>query len=90
MRPLKDWMELKRYDKPSSLLVPDSAEGKVSDSDVFEILAKGPDVPETLNVGDMVQPCGMGSVIQLPKPNGEMTYVGRADDVAFIIEKGDL
>jgi hypothetical protein len=49
----------------------------------------GPAVGDRVKVGQRLLFYGMATVMALKLPGGKKTWVGKASDVAFILEKGD-
>ena len=92
MRPLDDWMILEKEEVPmkEGLILPDSAKDKTVDAgDIFVVKELGPDAEKRLKVGDRCLFYGLGSVVHVKIPSGKTFWTGRAEDVKWILEKGD-
>lgn len=93
MKPKDDWMELEIEEKKKSegLVLPDSVRDKsiVEVGDIFIAKVLGPDVGDRIKVGDRCLFYGLGTVQGLKLPSGRKIWVGRAQDVCFVLEKGD-
>ena len=93
MIPLDDWIMLDREEqvRSNTLLIPETATDKtaIEVGDVFIAKKLGPTVGDRVHVGQRLLFYGMATVMALKLPGGIKTWVGRASDVAFILEEGD-
>jgi hypothetical protein len=93
MIPLDDWIMCEKEEtvRSNDLIIPDTALGKTSVDvgDIFIAKKLGPSVGDRVKVGQRLLFYGIATVMMLKLPGGVTTWVGRAADVAFILEEGD-
>ena len=93
MIPLDDWIMCEKEDRVRSntLVIPDTAKDNtaVDVGDIYIAKKLGPTVGDRVRVGQRLLFYGIATVMALNLPGGSKTWVGRAADVAFILEEGD-
>jgi len=93
MIPLDDWIMMDKEDRIQSntLVIPETAKDNtaIEVGDIFVARKLGPTVGDRVKVGDRLLFYGMATAMALKLPGGIKTWVGRAADVAFILEEGD-
>lgn len=92
MKPLDDWMILEKEEVQlkEGLILPETAKEKLVEAgDIFVAKVLGPDAEKRVKVGDRCLFCGLGAVVHVKLPSGVTFWTGRAEDVKWILEKGE-